>query len=106
MGPGSTQGATPSVAPEHIEMITLLMTPRGALPWLLQDDAFYVGVYRSRSDKFLFISSGSAVTSETLFLDADKPEGEFKVRRGRVGGGTTLFGPGWARLRETTPLSC
>lgn len=35
--------------------------------------AFYVGIGRSRSDALLFISSGSAVTSETRYLMADAP---------------------------------
>ena len=38
-----------------------------------RDDAFYVGLSKSRSDKAIFISSGSAITSETHFLDADAP---------------------------------
>ena len=38
------------------------------------DEAFYVGLAKSRSRRAIFINSGSAVTSETLFLDADAPE--------------------------------
>jgi len=49
-----------------------------------EDDAFYVGVARSRNDKYLFISSGSAVTSEERFLDADNPTGTFKPVMPRV----------------------
>lgn len=41
------------------------------------DEAFYLGIGRSRSDAFLTISSGSAVTSETLVLSADDPTGAF-----------------------------
>jgi protease II len=39
------------------------------------DDAFYVGLSRSRSEQLLFISSGSAVTSEERWLKADDPTG-------------------------------
>lgn len=39
------------------------------------DDAFYVGLSRSRSEQLLFISCGSAVTSEERWLKADDPTG-------------------------------
>ncbi len=39
------------------------------------DDAFYVGLSRSRSEQLLFISSGSAVTNEERWLKADDPTG-------------------------------
>jgi len=44
-----------------------------------KDDAFYVGVHRSRSEKYIFISCGSAVTSDVRFVEADRPDGEFKT---------------------------
>lgn len=44
-----------------------------------QDEAFYVGVGRSRSNQLLFISSGSAITSEERVLAADTPTGEWAV---------------------------
>eukprot|EP00884_Botryococcus_braunii_P012722 jgi/Botrbrau1/21450/Bobra.0216s0058.1 len=49
-----------------------------------EDDAFYVGIGRSRSDKLLLISIGSAITSETRWLDADDPDGLWKVAVPRV----------------------
>ena len=38
------------------------------------DGRFWVGVGRTRSDRFLVIASGSKTTSEYRFLDADRPE--------------------------------
>ena len=43
------------------------------------DDRFFCGVERTRSGGFLVIDLRSAVTSETLVLRADDPEGEFTV---------------------------
>lgn len=48
-----------------------------------EDDSFYVGIGRERSDQLLTISCGSAVTSETRVLDANTPDGEWKVVRPR-----------------------
>lgn len=39
------------------------------------DDSFYVGVGRSRDDRWLSISTGSAVTSDQRLLPADLPPG-------------------------------
>ena len=43
------------------------------------DDRFFCGVERTRSGDFLVIDLRSAVTSETLVLRADDPEGTFTV---------------------------
>ena len=43
------------------------------------DDRFFCGVERTRSGGFLVIDLRSAVTSETLILRADDPEGTFTV---------------------------
>jgi len=43
------------------------------------DESFYVGVHKSRSEEIIFISSGSAVTSETRYIHAARPDDEFKV---------------------------
>src|SRR4051794_8050927 len=43
------------------------------------DGRFFVGVGRTRSDRFLVIAAGSKVTSEYRFLDADAPEQGFQV---------------------------
>ncbi len=38
------------------------------------DERFWVGIGRSRSDRFLVVASGSKNTSESRFLDAERPE--------------------------------
>lgn len=47
------------------------------------DERFWVAVGRSRSDKYLFIASGSAVTSEVRYADATDPHAEFTSVWGR-----------------------
>ncbi len=44
-----------------------------------EDARFWVGVGRSRTDRFLMIASGSKTTSEYRFLDFDRPEAGFRV---------------------------
>src|SRR4051794_7490624 len=44
-----------------------------------QDGRFFVGVGRSRSDRFMIIAAGSKITSEYRFLDAEAPELGFRV---------------------------
>ena len=43
------------------------------------DERFWTGIGRTRSDRFLFLASGSRTTSEYAVLDADDPTGEFRV---------------------------
>ncbi|HEY2692927.1 MAG TPA: S9 family peptidase [Streptosporangiaceae bacterium] len=43
------------------------------------DEKFWVGVGLSRSERYLMISSGSPLTSETWLLDATRPEDGFSV---------------------------
>lgn len=43
------------------------------------DGRFWVGVGRTRSDRFLVIASGSKTTSEYRFLDADAPDTGWRV---------------------------
>jgi oligopeptidase B len=44
-----------------------------------KDEMFRIGVERSRSKAYLFLTSGSHTTSEVRFLPADSPDGEWKV---------------------------
>src|SRR3954447_20644709 len=44
-----------------------------------QDGRFFVGVGRSRSDRFVIIASGSKITSEYRFLDSQDPDAGFQV---------------------------
>ncbi|MGE2688369.1 S9 family peptidase [Mycolicibacterium pulveris] len=41
------------------------------------DERFWLAVGRTRSDKYILIAAGSAVTSEIRYADADDPEAEF-----------------------------
>ncbi len=43
------------------------------------DARFWVGVGRTRTDRFLLVASGSKTTSEYRFLDADAPEAGWQV---------------------------
>lgn len=44
-----------------------------------KDETFNVGVYRSKSNKYLFIFSSSTLTTEARFLNAAQPDGKFTV---------------------------
>ena len=44
-----------------------------------KDDAFYVSVSKSKSDKYIFISSYSTLSSEYQILNAEKPNDNFRV---------------------------
>lgn len=43
------------------------------------DERFFLEVERTRSDAYILLSLGSAVTTEVRFLDANTPTGEFRV---------------------------
>ena len=49
-----------------------------------KDEAFNVGVYRTRSLKYLVLGMGSLTTSEARVLPADQPAAEWKVVAPRV----------------------
>lgn len=51
-----------------------------------EDETFHTYVYKSKSKKFVIISSNSTLTTEYRFLDADKPEGEFQMVQSRLRG--------------------
>ncbi len=44
-----------------------------------EDESFYTSVYKSKSERFIFIVSQSTVSSEYRLADADDPALEFKV---------------------------
>jgi oligopeptidase B len=44
-----------------------------------EDGRFWVGVGRTRSDRFLVVASGSKTTSEYRFLDADDPDAGWRT---------------------------
>ena len=43
------------------------------------DDTFSIGVGKSKSERFIMIGSHSTLSSETRFIDADKPDSEWAV---------------------------
>ena len=51
-----------------------------------KDESFSIGISKSKSEKFLFISSRSTLTSEVRFLDANKPDDRFKIFNKRIEG--------------------
>ena len=51
-----------------------------------KDNTFYTNVSRSKSNKFIVISSFSTLTSEFQFVDADNPDNDFKLFSNRVKG--------------------
>ncbi len=44
-----------------------------------KDETFYVDISKSKSEKYLFICSGSTLTTEYRLLDANEPTGNLKV---------------------------
>ena len=50
------------------------------------DERFWIGVGRTRSDAYVMIGAGSAITSEVLVADATDPDAEFRVLLARRDG--------------------
>lgn len=50
------------------------------------DETFNTFVYKTKSEKYLMIGSGSTLTSEYRFLDANNPNGTFKIIQPRTRG--------------------
>ena len=49
-----------------------------------KDKSNYIGVGKSKNEKFIMISSGATTSSEIRYLDADNPAGTFKVFQPRI----------------------
>ena len=47
------------------------------------DDAYFLGISKTRSRAYLLLGLGSKITSEVHYLDADCPTGEFRLFRPR-----------------------
>lgn len=43
-----------------------------------KDPSYYIGVYRSKSDKFIIIYNSSTLSSDYHLLESNKPEGQFR----------------------------
>lgn len=49
-----------------------------------KDKTNYISVYKSKNHKYILIYSGATTSSETRYLDADQPNGTFKVFQPRM----------------------
>lgn len=49
-----------------------------ALIFTEEDETFYTGITKTKSDKYMVIWSGSTLTNYYQILEADKPEGKFR----------------------------
>jgi oligopeptidase B len=91
---GVIGGATWDPAGEHLYYVTVDDSWRADKVWRHrlgtsqdedelvhqeQDGRFFVGVGRSRSDRFVMVASGSKTTSEYRFLDSEQPDLGFQV---------------------------
>ena len=56
------------------------------LVYFEEDETFNVEIAKSKSQKYLAIESDSTLTTEYQILDADNPDGEFKIFQKRVRG--------------------
>lgn len=92
-----------------------IVTKEEKIRFVEEDDTFYCGVYKSKSKKYIIISSGSTLTSEYQFILADNPNDSFKIFQPRIRGleyGISHFQDKWYvitnwdaqnfRLMETT----
>jgi oligopeptidase B len=48
------------------------------------DERFFLGVSRTRSNQFILMSLGSSVTNEVHFVDADSPTSEWRIIQPRI----------------------
>ncbi len=51
-----------------------------------EDETFNAYIFKTKSEKYLIIGSESTLTSEFRFLDANNPNGEFKIIQPRIRG--------------------
>ncbi|MCB0650502.1 MAG: S9 family peptidase [Saprospiraceae bacterium] len=54
--------------------------------WHEADDTFRTYIYKTKSDRFLIIGSDQTITSEYRILDANDPEGTFRIFQKRTRG--------------------
>ncbi len=66
----------------------VLGTPAGrdATVYVEKDETFVVDIGKSRSRRYLILASTSTMSGECHYLDADRPDGEFKIFQERVRG--------------------
>ena len=56
-----------------------LKTQEHTLVFEEKDETFYVDIFKSLSEKYIFIQSLSSMTTESRFIPADKPENNFEI---------------------------
>ena len=61
-------------------------TDNDYLVYVEKDETFGVGIGKSKSNKYIFISSYSTLTTEYQFIDADSPKDSFKKIQERIRG--------------------
>lgn len=49
-----------------------------------KDNTNYIGVYKSKNNKYIFIHSGATMSNEVRMIDASRPTDEFKVFQPRM----------------------
>ena len=64
---------------EHIDRHKLgTLQSKDVRVYTEKDNTFYIGVYRSKSDKYMIIYNGHTLVNEYHILEANNPEGEFR----------------------------
>lgn len=51
-----------------------------------EDEAFWIDIYKTRSEQYVLMASSSHTTTETYYSDANSPEGVFRLFRMREAG--------------------
>ncbi|WP_255711005.1 MULTISPECIES: S9 family peptidase [Dyadobacter] len=57
---------------------------KDAVVYAEKDNSNYIGVGKTKSEKYIIIASSATMSSEYRILDADKPEGDFEVFQPRM----------------------
>jgi oligopeptidase B len=57
---------------------------KDALVYDEKDKSNYIGVYKSKNNKYILINSAATMSSEVWMIDADKPDSDFKVFQPRM----------------------
>ena len=65
--------------PHRVWRHTVGTTGDDVLVFEESDERYFIGVGRTHSERYLVIGIGSKITSEYRVLEADQPEGEFRV---------------------------
>jgi oligopeptidase B len=63
-----------------------VITKEEKIRYVEKDETFNCGVYKSKSEKYIIISSGASITSEYQYILADKPSDEFAIFQSRLRG--------------------